>query len=100
MPAASRDRNPAVSRSGHNKAMFDSSPALPLPVTPQPIARMWREAFARLSAQTPPYPGINLKKWPEMHTVALRLLAEHADRAAELLHPSELLGSQSELSRP
>ena len=70
---------------------LDTSPALPLPVTPQPLARQWRESFAQLSAQTPPCPGINLKKWPEMHTVALRFLAEHADRAAELGWTTELL---------
>ncbi len=60
------------------------APSLALPPTPQPQARQWREAFARLSAQTPPCPGINLKKWPEMHTVALQFLSDHADRAAEL----------------
>jgi hypothetical protein len=60
------------------------APSLALPPTPQPQARQWREAFARLSAETPPCRGINFKKWPEMHTVALRFLSDHADRAAEL----------------
>lgn len=71
--------------------IIDSSPALALPTTLQPLARQWREAFGRLSAQTPPCPGINLKKWPEMHTVALRFLSAQADRAAEWGWTTELL---------
>ena len=67
-----------------HKAVMTDAPSLALPPTPQPQARQWREAFARLSATTPPCPGLNLKKWPEMHTVALQFLSDHADRAAEL----------------
>ncbi len=68
-----------------------ASPTLSLPVEPQPQARAWREAFARLSAQTPPCPGIRPNEWSEMHSVALRFLAEHADRAAEPGWTTELL---------
>ena len=67
----------------HKIGMTDA-PSLALPPTPQPQARAWREAFARISPTTPPCPGLNLKKWSEMHTVALRFLSEHADRAGEL----------------
>jgi hypothetical protein len=71
--------------------LLDTSPALLLPVTPQPRARLWWEAFARLSAQTPPCHGIHPQKWPAMHSVALRFLAEHADRAAEFGWTTEKL---------
>jgi hypothetical protein len=67
------------------------SPSLALPPTPQPQARQWREAFARLSEQTPPCPGINLGNWPQIHTVALQFLLDHADRAADLGWTTELL---------
>ncbi len=63
---------------------LDASLSLALPSTPQPLARMWREAFARLSATLPPCPGIRAQAWPEMHSVALGFLSDHADRAAEL----------------
>jgi hypothetical protein len=76
-----------------HKAVMTDAPSLALPPTPQPQARQWREAFARLSATTPPCPGVNLKKWPEMHTVALQFLSDHADRAADLgWTTEELLG--------
>ena len=61
-----------------------ASPTLSLPVEPQPQARAWREAFARVSAQTPPCPGLRPQNWPSMHTVALQFLSEQADKAAAL----------------
>lgn len=65
--------------------------SLASPVTPQPLARQWREAFARLSATSPPCPGIRPNEWPQMHTIALQFLFEHADRAAELRWTTEEL---------
>ncbi len=57
---------------------------LPINEPLQPQARQWREGFARLSATSPPCPGIKVQGWPQMHTVALQFLSEHADRAAGL----------------
>jgi hypothetical protein len=48
----------------------------------QPIARSGREAFARLSAQTPPCPGFSPARWQAVHDVCQRFLSEQADRAA------------------
>lgn len=65
--------------------------ARPLTGTTLPLARYWREAFARLSATKPPCLGIRVNEWPQMHAVARRFLAEHADRAVELGWTTELI---------
>src|ERR671917_467141 len=72
-------------------ALFSADPL-------QPQARAWREAFARLSPQTPPCPGFKAGKWPEVHTACLRFLSDHADRAAALgWTTEELFGVHPEM---
>jgi hypothetical protein len=48
----------------------------------QPVARSWREAFARLSASSPPCPGFSVPRWQNVHTPCLRFLSDHADETA------------------
>jgi hypothetical protein len=48
----------------------------------QPLARSWREAFARLSATSPPCPGFNSQRWQDVHSACLRFLSDNADEAA------------------
>jgi hypothetical protein len=50
----------------------------------QPIARSWREAFARLPATSPPCPGFTSVSWARVHDVCQRFLSEQADTAAAL----------------
>ncbi len=47
----------------------------------QPLARMWRERFARLSATSLPCPGVSGPKWERIHTAALQFLSERAEEA-------------------
>ncbi len=62
--------------------MTERPPLLDEPT--QPIARSWREAFARLSAKTPPCPGFSPPRWKAVQDVCQRFLSDHADQAAAM----------------